>query len=67
MSVERNVGGAGASGHADVEVKHTSDSLDWIPMFVQRAEISLLSNVVKAVCFGDCFGVRRSPIYPSHP
>jgi hypothetical protein len=25
-------------------------------MFVQRAEISLLSNVVKAVCLVECFG-----------
>jgi hypothetical protein len=61
MSVERNIGETRALRHADAEVKRTLDSLDWIPTFVQRGQISLLSTVVKAVWFGECFGVGRSP------
>jgi hypothetical protein len=52
MSVERNIGKTRALRHADAEVKRTLDSLDWIPTFVQRGQISLLSTVVKAVWFG---------------
>jgi hypothetical protein len=53
---ERNAGGTRASRRADAEVIHNSDSIDWISIFVQCAEINGRQMLSKRSVLGSALG-----------